>query len=199
MATEETPAETPAEDAPAEDAPAEEAPAEEAPGPTGDPALDDPESLAKAVEGTTSDPTTRAEGTSVGDTPSDPTVGLAKPSDAPDYPFPPGGDVEVALVKPGSGEGEYPPAWTAEDWVVLDGSHPDVPDRLDGKIAGVIEARNIPVPGGDGSPNQALTADPEANVLVRVRDDPSNALLSLPPEAFKRVAKGGRTELLPVG
>jgi len=149
MATEETPAEAPA-DAPATDVPAEPGPAEEAP----------------AEE---------------------------EPAEAP-----PGGDVDVSKVDPGPFEGEVKAAYTVSDWVVLDGAHPDVPDSLDGKIAGILEAPSIDIPGGTG-PNAAQMPDPDANILVRVRDDPSNALLSLPAEAFKTVARGGRAELLPIG
>jgi len=111
---------------------------------------------------------------------------------------PPGGDVDVAKVDPGPFEGEVKAAYTVSDWVQLDGAHPDVPDELDGKIAGILDAPSVDIPGGHG-PNAAQMPDPDAQILVRVRDDPSNALLSLPAEAFKIVARGGRAELLPIG
>lgn len=165
-----------------------------------DPALTEPGSLAKArADGRTSDPATRTEGTLAADVPPDLNEG-PKQSDAgpTNYPFPPGGDVEVALAEPGSGEGEYRAALEVDDWVVLDGSHELVPDRLDGHIAYIVNAPSQAAPDVHDHPNAARTPVPDAGITVRTRDE-VNATLVLPMDAFKAVGKGGRAAVLPFG
>jgi hypothetical protein len=149
-----------------------------------DPALDDPEGTARQrVEGRTSDAANRtADGPQIDDVPADINDG-PKPSDGgPErYPFPQGGDVDVATVDPGSGKDEYFPNLEVEDWVILDGSHELVPDRLDGRRAVVLDAPRYLVPY-DEKDNVWIT--------VRTRDD-VNATLQIPFAAVKEVQKGG--------
>src|SRR5215471_17243519 len=109
-----------------------------------DPMLVDPEAVIKErLAGTTSDPSTHVEGQTLEDVNVDPSTATDKASDAEDYAFPQGGDVDIALVEPGSGEGETWPGLTIEDWVVLDGSAAEVPDVLDNRRAVVI---NVEMP-----------------------------------------------------
>jgi hypothetical protein len=149
-----------------------------------DPALTDPEGTAIArVEGRTSDANLRkADGPQIDEVPPDITEGV-KPSDGgPErYPFPQGGDVDVATVDPGSGAGEYYPNLEVDDWVVLDGSHELVPDRLDGRRAAVLDAPRYLVP---------FDKKDEVWITVRTRDE-ANATLQIPLAAVKEVQKGG--------
>lgn len=179
------------EDVPTE----EEAPAAVA----GDPALTDPKSVAEATfEGSTSDPATREEGTTASDVPPDSPQG-EKPSDAgaEAYPFPPGGDVEVLLLDDTEYEGEYESPLAVDDWVILDGAHELVPDRLDGHMAVVIKAPSQVAPDVVDGPNAARTPIPDEPITVRTRDE-ANVTLNLPADAFKAVGKGGRSGVLPV-
>jgi hypothetical protein len=149
-----------------------------------DPALADPVKAAKArVEGRTSDAQTRSsDGPQIDEVPPDLTEG-AKPSDggAERYPYPQGGDVDVATVDPGNGKGEYFPNLEVEDWVVLDGSHELVPDTLDGRRAVVLDAPRYLVPWDKKD---------EVWIQVRTRDD-KNATLQIPLAAVKEIQKGG--------
>lgn len=165
-----------------------------------DPNLTDPEGVARErVEGRTSDPANRVEGTNIADVPPDLNEGPKSSDAGPEaYPFPPGGDVDVALVDPDGGPDEYDPPLNVDDWVVLDGSHELVPDRLDGHMAYVISAPNQTAPDVHDHPNAALTPVPDAAITVRTRDE-VNATLHLPMDAFKAVGKGGRSAILPVG
>lgn len=148
-----------------------------------DPALMDPDKAAvERVEGRTSDARTRAEGTHIDEVPSDINVGV-KPSDGgPErYPFPQGGDVEVATIEAGNGEGEYLPALTVEDQVVL-GEHELVPDRLVGRLAFVTDAPRYLIPVG---------REDSVWITVRTRDE-VNATLSIPLSAASEIVRGGR-------
>lgn len=149
-----------------------------------DPALVNPEEAAKArTEGRTSDAATRAEGTHIDEVPSDLNDGV-KPSDAGPvaYPFPQGGDVEVATVPAGNGEGEYWPALEVEDYVVL-GEHELVPARLVGRRAAVVSAPRYLVPVG---------SEDQVWITVRTRDE-VNATLTIPLSAAASIEKGGRS------
>ena len=149
-----------------------------------DPALVDPEAAAIArVEGRTSDASTRAEGTHIDEVPSDINAGN-KPSDAgPEaYPFPQGGDVEVATVPKGDGSGEYWPALEVEDYVVL-GEHELIPERLVGRRASVVSAPRYLVPVG---------SEDQVWITVRTRDE-VNATLTIPLSAAASIEKGGRS------
>lgn len=150
-----------------------------------DPMLVDPEKVARErVSGSTSDAASRLEDARAADVGADAQVDAVKSSDAgaEAYPFPPQGDVDVATVDPGSGEGESMPALTAEDWVILDGSNDAVPDRLDGRPAVVISA-----------PAEPMTAEnkDDYEITVRTRDD-VNATLTIPLDAVKSIDRGGR-------
>jgi hypothetical protein len=158
---------------------------EKAPSPSDsfDPMLVDPEAeAASRVEGTTSDAATRQEGETAADTPADSSA-QAKSSDAgaEAYPFPTAGDVEVATVDPGSGEGEFAAPLEVEDWVTL-GEHERVPDRLVGHTAVVLDAPKDPVEVADAG---------EQDITVRTRDE-INATLTIPRDAIAEVHKGGR-------
>jgi hypothetical protein len=97
-------------------------PSQTVPAESMDPALQDPEAVAKeAAEGTTSDAQVPPE------------EGAAK------------GDVETATADPGSGEGEYLYPLTIENVVVL-GHHEAVPKRLQGLSASVIDAPRYLIP-----------------------------------------------------
>ena len=151
-----------------------------------DPALVDPSKAAIArVEGRTSDAASRAEGTHIDEVPADINAGN-KPSDGgPEaYPFPQGGDVEIATIPEGSGEGEYWPALTVEDAVIL-GEHELVPERLLGRRAFVIDAPRYLVPVGQ-----------EADVWITVKTrDEVNATLTIPLSAVT-LERGGRSPVV---
>lgn len=147
-----------------------------------DPALVNPDEAAKArVEGRTSDAATRAEGTQIDEVPPDLNDGV-KPSDGgPDrYPFPQGGDVDVATV-PEYDEGqEYWPALTVEDVIIL-GEHDLIPERLVGRRAFIVDAPRYLVPVGE---------EDRVWVTVRTRDE-VNATLTIPLSAGELI-RGGR-------
>lgn len=148
-----------------------------------DPALVDPDKAAiERVEGRTSDASTRAaDAPHIDEVPADITDG-PKPSDGgPErYPFPQGGDVDVATVSKEAQDGEYLPNLTIEDTVILL-EHELVPDRLVGRRAFVVDAPRylIPVDKAD-----------EVQIVVRTRDE-ANATLTLPLAAVD-VVRGGR-------
>lgn len=137
-----------------------------------DPALSDPVETAKArVEGRTSDASLRSvDGPHIDQVPADVTDG-PKPSDggAEVYPFPQGGDVDVATVPDGDQEGEYYPQLTIEDSVILL-EHELVPERLVGRRAFIIEAPQFLVPISDKD---------KIWITVRTRDE-ANATLNIP-------------------
>lgn len=166
---------------------------------TQDPALTDPEGAARArVEGRTSDATLRTADARASDVAPDINE-TAKPSDGgPDaYPFPTGGDVEITTIPSGDGQNEFMAPLEVEDWVILDGSHELVPDRLDGRYAAVLDAPRIQC-NCDWAPTTHEHTHPDAGITVRTRDE-VNALLVLPMDAFKAVGRGGRSALLPIG
>lgn len=152
-----------------------------------DPALRDPDkAAAERAEGRTSDAKTRAEGTQIDEVPADINVGV-KPSDGgPEaYPFPQGGDVEVATVPQGSSEGEYLAPLEVEDAVILD-EHELVPDRLVGRRAFVVDA-----------PRHLIAEEDRESTWITVRTrDEVNATLSIPLSAVKEVQRGGKSPLV---
>lgn len=147
-----------------------------------DPSLQDPtKAAAERAEGRTSDAKTRAEGTHIDEVPADINTGT-KPSDggAEAYPFPQGGDVEVATVPEGSGEGEYLAPLEVEDAVILD-DHELVPARLVGRRAFVVDA-----------PRHLIAIEDKENTWITVRTrDEVNATISIPLSAVKEVQRGG--------
>lgn len=149
-----------------------------------DPNLIDPGAVARdRVAGTTSDAATRDADVNVVDVPADPPTDGNKASDGgPErYPFPPGGDIDVATVDPGNGKGEYMAPLEMGDWVVLDGSADEVPDLLDGRRAAVLEAPRDLVKWADRN---------KIEIKVRTRDE-HNATLVIPLSAVKSVQKQG--------
>lgn len=148
-----------------------------------DPALVDPSKFAaERVQGTTSDASTRSADVVQADVPSDPSSGPKRSDAGPEeYPFPPQGDVDVATIDNKAHAGEYYPNLEVDDWVVLDGDHELVPDRLDGRRAIVLDAPRYLVP---------LEKKDDIWITVRTRDD-VNATLHIPLAAVKEVQKGG--------
>jgi hypothetical protein len=142
-----------------------------------DPALMDPVQGAKdRVEGRTSDASLRSvDGPHIDEVPPDLTDG-PKPSDGgPErYPFPQGGDVDVATVPDGEQAGEYLPNLTIEDSVILL-EHELVPERLVGRRALVVDAPRYLIP---------VDKQDEVWITVRTRDE-VNATLSLPLSAVE--------------
>lgn len=149
----------------------------------GDPALVNPEETAVArVEGRTSDASLRnADGPQIDEVPADINAG-PKPSDAgPEaYPFPQGGDVDVATVPNDVLDGETIGPITVEDQAILL-EHDLVPDRLVGR-RGLITAVVQPE-GGVTEENKD-----EVTVTVLLRDE-TGAKLVLPLSAV-RIVKG---------
>jgi len=148
-----------------------------------DPMLTRPEEVARErVQGRTSDAATRsADGPQIDEVPPDINAGV-KPSDggAEVYPFPQGGDVDVASVDPGDGKGEFLAPLEVEDWVVL-GDHELIPKRLVGRRAIVTDAPRYLVPTSKLS---------DTWITVRTRDE-VNATLTIPLDAVTEIQKGG--------
>ena len=96
------------------------------------------------------------------------------------YPFPQGGDVDVASVDPGDGKGEFLAPLEVEDWVVL-GDHELIPKRLVGRRAIVTDAPRYLVPTSKLS---------DTWITVRTRDE-VNATLTIPLDAVTEIQKGG--------
>jgi hypothetical protein len=143
-----------------------------------DPMLVDPSGTAAArVEGTTSDSAVRAEGTPASEVPVDTGVG---PQSTDAGTAPPGGDVEIATVEAGSGEGESWPPVTVEDQVILK-EDPTVPPRLVGRRAFVIDAPRDPIPVG---------SEVDTWLTVKTRDE-VNAMVTVPLTAVELI-RGGK-------
>lgn len=142
-----------------------------------DPALMKPDEAIKArVEGRTSDASLRSvDGPHIDEVPPDLNDG-PKPSDGGPvaYPFPQGGDVDVATVPNGDQAGEYLPNLTIEDTVILL-EHDLVPERLVGRRALVVDAPRYLIP---------VDKQDEVWITVRTRDE-VNATLSLPLAAVE--------------
>jgi hypothetical protein len=158
-----------------------------------DPYITDPETAQRErFEGTTSDASTHVEGVVARDVPPDPNDDPNKPSDAEDYDYPPGGDVDIAtveVIEPGAGEHYIRPS--LEDWVVLDGSHEAVPDALDGRRAVILDVRV------DGEYAEDLIPVEDIDLVtltVRTRDD-YTATLYIPWAAVKDLQKQGRSPM----
>lgn len=153
-----------------------------------DPMLIDPAGVAAdRVAGSTSDAATRDANVNVADVPPNPNGLDNKPSDGgPErYPFPPGGDVDVATIPPGKGKGEFFAVPQIGDWVVLDGDHDDVPDALHGRRAAVLEIV-------DHDPDDKVPWSKRGEVVVRVRTrDEYNATLTIPLDATLALQKEG--------
>jgi hypothetical protein len=151
----------------------------------GDP-LTDPDTFARTrAQGRTSDAAARSADIRAGDVAPDLNDAVDKPSDAgPDqYPFPPGGDVEQATVDAGSGADELQAPLSVEDWVVL-GDGEDIPERLHGRRAAVIDPRDAGVPWSEDDASDTF-------VQVRTRDE-VNATLTIPLSDVAEIVRGGR-------
>lgn len=151
-----------------------------------DPALVNPEKAAVArVEGRTSDAASRAEGTHIDDVPPDLNEG-AKPSDGgPErYPFPQGGDVEVATIPEYTDGQEYWPALSVEDAIILV-EHDLVPERLVGRRAFIVDAPRYLIPVGE---------EDRVWITVKTRDE-VNATLTIPLSAGT-LERGGRSPVV---
>jgi hypothetical protein len=146
-----------------------------------DPALVDPEKAAVArVEGRTSDASLRAaDGPHIDEVPPDITDG-PKPSDGgvERYPFPQGGDVDIATISTDAQDGEYFPNLEIEDSVILL-EHDLVPERLVGRRALIVDAPRYLVP---------MDRKDDVWITVRTRDE-ANATLSIPLAAVE-IRKG---------
>jgi hypothetical protein len=102
-------------------------------------------------------------------------------------------EVDIADVDPGDGEGETLAPLNAESWVILDGSHPEVDERWDGKIAGVISWPTSTE--HDTNTGETVTyLPPEAHLTVR--ESSQGAMFYLPLDAFKEIHTNGRSEVL---
>lgn len=137
-----------------------------------DPALVKPEETAKVrVEGRTSDASLRSvDGPHIDEVPADLNEGPKASDGGPErYPFPQGGDVDVATVPTDNQAGEYFPNLSIEDGVILL-AHELVPERLVGRRAFVIDAPRYLVP---------VDKKDEVWITVRTRDE-VNATLNLP-------------------
>lgn len=147
------------------------------------------ERAAERVEGSTSDAMTREEGIPLSEVGRDTTDGPHS-TDDPDYGFPQAGDVEVATVEPGSGEGEWFAGVRADDWIVLKGGDPDnenarVPAYLDGHRAVVVDAPSDPVPWDEKD---------QIELTVRTRDQ-YNATLHIKGKDIAAIHRNGEENL----
>jgi len=147
-----------------------------------DPAITDPVGTAKErVEGRTSDAANREAGVTASEVPPDINAGVKQSDAGPDlYPFPPGGDVDVATIPEGDNAGEYLPPLSVEDQVVFI-EHDLIPERLVGRRAFVVDAPRYLVP---------LDKAGEVWITARTRDE-INATLTIPLSAVK-LERGGR-------
>ena len=102
-------------------------------------------------------------------------------------------EVDVADVEPADYEGETIPPLNAESWVILDGSHPEVDDRWDGAVAGVIDwptgVEHDPTTG-----DTKVFLPPDAHLTVKERSQ--GAMFYLPLDAFKEIHTSGRPEVV---
>lgn len=148
-----------------------------------DPMLTRPEEVARErAEGRSTDAANRDAGVHVDEVPQALTEGPKQSDAGPElYPFPPGGDVEVATVNPDGGPDEYYPNLEVEDVVIL-GQHELVPERLEGRRAFILDAPRYLVP---------LSEKDDVWITVRTRDE-VNATLYIPLAAVSEVLKGGR-------
>lgn len=104
-------------------------------------------------------------------------------------------DVDVADIEnpDKKHKGETHPPLNAETWVVLDGSHKDVPKELDGKVGAVIDWPTTEVVDEDtGERRQILP--PKAAITVKMRAQ--GQILHLTMDAFKEVHTNGRASVL---
>jgi len=138
----------------------------------GDGGLVDPKEYAKERSGT-SDPANREEGTEISEVEPDVNVG-EKSSDASNYDFPPGGDVDRALLSKKHHAGEEDPPVEIDSVVTL-GENKAVPKELEGHKAVIIQKRD---------------EDGEEAFVVRTRDE-HNATLYVDRKAFAEIHPGG--------
>lgn len=102
-------------------------------------------------------------------------------------------DVDVADVPAKSHKGEHNPPLNAETFVVLDGSHKEVPKELDGKVAAVIDFPTTTEQDPDTGETVSYLP-PKASITVKTLDQ--GQILHVPYEAFKQVSTNGRAGLL---
>lgn len=126
----------------------------------------------------TSDAAAHVEGVAIGDVAPDPTSPAG--SDTPDYPFPVGGDVDVASVEQQDFEGETPYPIPADARVIL-GATDNVPEELQGAPALVVST----------SEGEDDTGNPVQLVTVRTRDEHNSLVADLTRDDFDAVYSGG--------
>jgi hypothetical protein len=96
---------------------------------------------------------------------------------------------DMADLEVTEADGDFMPPLNAESWVVLDGSHIDVPDWADGRIAAVLSAPSVTVTDPDtGESHEEFPVDGHLTVQERSQ----GLRLYLPMEAFKEVHSNGR-------
>lgn len=133
-----------------------------------------------------------------GDVPDESEVGAPQgtfPGSVPseDYPERRAIEVDLADVPVEEHEGEHMAPLNAESWVVLDGSHPEVDPRWDGKIAAVISWPTSTE--HDTDTGETITyLPPEASLTVK--ESSQGAMFYLPLDAFKEIHTNGRAEVL---
>lgn len=125
-------------------------------------------------------------------------AGNVIPDDQASYPseqFPERTPIEpdLANLSTDPQEGEFQAPLNAESWVILDGSHEDVPERFDGSIAAVIDWPTVTVTDqATGESHEEFPA--EGKLIVQERSQ--GLRLSLPMDAFKEVHSNGRPAVL---
>jgi len=100
---------------------------------------------------------------------------------------------DVADIPPEEYDGEITPPLNAESWVILDGSHPDIGERWDGKIASVLSWPVSTEHDPDTGETKVYTS-PDGYYLVQERSQ--GARFSVQADAFKSIHTNGRPEVL---
>ena len=102
-------------------------------------------------------------------------------------------DVDVASIADPTAEyeGEHIAPLNAESWVVLDGSHDEVPDEYDGKVAAVL-AWPVSTDHNLDTGTTTTYASPNGTYLVKERGQ--GVTLSLPVDAFQEIHTHGRPD-----
>jgi hypothetical protein len=127
----------------------------------------------------TSDAAAREEGVTYAEVEPDPTT-TAHSSDAPDYEFPPGGDVDVASIEPEEYAGETPGPIPPDGRVFL-GAGANIPEYLHGAPAFITNVYEEVV--DDGPPIQKFD--------VRTRDEHNATVAGLTTNDVEEIIPGG--------
>jgi len=140
---------------------------------------------------TTSSAEAHIEGVTAAEVPPDTGEGPHS-SDAPDYPFPTAGDVDVETIPESNapaGEEWMEPLTGGDVWVQL-GEGDEIPEENRGAIATVIDSSTYTTDDG----TEAL--DEEEPITVKVRDA-SSATLQISIHSVAKISRNGRTVLVP--